>query len=127
MKLGYAGYLLDENQRLQLAQIFIPKFKQFVGHHITTAFNVTEQSIPAAPTESLIVGYTADDGLEALVVAINGSTERIDGRTFHITWSLIPEIRKPVDANKLIETVWYAIAPIAIKVEPKFFEFAGAK
>jgi hypothetical protein len=51
-----------------------------------------------------VVGRADDDkGVEALVVALGGSTDRPTGGTYHITWSLEPN-RKPVESNDVIAT-----------------------
>jgi hypothetical protein len=53
----------------------------------------------------------ADDGrgVEALVVAINGTTMRWDGGTYHVTWSLAPG-REAKESNDVIfRTGWQPV------------------
>lgn len=119
---GYIAFAISEQSRQQLATIFEPKYPEWIGHHITHQFGVGKDvEMPELP-EVYVVGY-ADDGtsLEALVVAVNGSTERPDGGTYHITWSLDRDKgRKPVHSNDLIATQRYKkIRPIKIEVTPK--------
>jgi len=80
--------------------------------------------LPSELKDVKVIGH-ADDGisLEALVVSINGSTQRSDGGTYHITWSLDREQgRKPVHSNGLIKEQGYErISPIQITAIPKFF------
>ena len=52
--------------------------------------------------EARIVGRADDgDSLECLVVAIDGTTDRPDGSTYHITWSLGPG-RKARESNDVL-------------------------
>ena len=74
-----------------------------------------------------VVGYAvAEDGLEALIVAVDGSTTRPDGGTYHITWSLGGDYR-PKDSNTVIKNNGYKKLPademINIKMEPVFLPF----
>jgi len=66
-----------------------------------------------------VVGYVDDgEGLEALVVSVNGSTERPDGKIYHITWSL-NEGRKPVESNDLLAKKVYTLTmPTTIEATP---------
>ena len=55
-----------------------------------------------------------------MVVRIGGTTDRPDGSTYHITWSLTPG-RKAKESNDVIrERGWAAFPePIPVKLEPK--------
>jgi hypothetical protein len=72
-----------------------------------------------------VVGYAYDEaGIEALVVEVDGSVVRPDGKTFHITWSLDREAGfKPVKSNDLIASKGYRKIsnPINITATAKFF------
>jgi hypothetical protein len=58
-----------------------------IAHHVTLA-SKTIDPLPTA-TAGEIVGHVNDgEGLQALVVAIGGTTDRPDGSIWHITWSL---------------------------------------
>ncbi|HVF36703.1 MAG TPA: hypothetical protein VNA29_02030 [Sphingomicrobium sp.] len=78
---------------------------------------------PAAASE--IVGRADDgDSLECLVVTINGTTDRPDGSTFHITWSLDKaKGRKARESNDLIrQQGWEVIEqPLPVRLEPARF------
>jgi hypothetical protein len=81
------GWLLDPRDRATLLARFTPAWPDVIAHHVTLASNTTDP----LPTETAgeIVGHVNDDeGLQALVVAIGGTTDRPDGSTWHITWSL---------------------------------------
>ena len=122
---AYIAFELSAESRAELLKHFPPKYPDVIAHHITYAFGVPKDSeLPENPEHVEVVGY-ADDGksLEALVVAINGSTERPDGKVYHITWSLDRgQGRKPVQSNDLIaENGFEKVNPIHIKVTPKLF------
>jgi hypothetical protein len=122
---GYQAYELDEQSRDRLAKIFPPKYSDFIGHHITYKFGVkSDRPLPEQPNSAQVVGYSTNgESLETLVVSIDGSVERPDGKVFHITWSLDREDRmKPNDSNKVIKENGYEkVSPVSIKVAPGFF------
>ena len=94
------GWLVDEEQRVELLQQFPPVYPEVVAHHVTLASNSSDE-LPA-PAIGEIVGV-ADDGagVQALVVSIGGSTDRPGGGTYHITWSLA-EGRAAKESNDVI-------------------------
>lgn len=119
---GYTGFEIAESDRQMLAEIFPPKFPDWIGHHITVDFGVKE-SHPLPHADSLVVvGYQCDESLEALVVAVDHQTKRPDGVYYHITWSLDrSKGRKPVDSKRVITPSYTRVEPIPLKVIPKFF------
>ena len=73
--------------------------------------------------EGKVIGST-DDGssLEVLVVEIDGTKDRQDGSTYHITWSLGPGRRARETNDVLRERGWQRFAqPIPVKLEPGRF------
>ena len=81
------GWRLDQRDRETLLAHFTPACPDVIAHHVTLA----SRTIDPLPTETAgeIVGHVNDgEGLQALVVAIHGTTDRPDGSTYHITWSL---------------------------------------
>jgi hypothetical protein len=72
-----------------------------VAHHVTLATDAARRPLPA-PVRAAIIGRADDDqGVEAMVVAIDGDSARPDGSTFHITWSLGPG-RRARESNDVI-------------------------
>lgn len=124
--MAYIAFELHKKSRHQLAQHFVPKFPEFIGHHVTYKFGIPPRTrLPHVPETAFIVGYVEDvKGLEALVVNINGTTTRPDGKVYHITWSLDREAGfKPVHSNNLLSyTKPRIIDPIKIILTPKFFK-----
>ena len=122
---GISAYILDSMARKVLASKFPPKFEKFVGHHATHQFGASDKDPLPSGEKYEVVGYAkADDGLEALVIAIDGNTKRPDGKVYHITWTLDPSKYSPKDSNTVIKNNGYTeVDPIEIKMEPVFLPF----
>ena len=120
----YTGWLLHAEDRADLLQRFPPRYAEVVAHHITQKFGEAEAR-PPSETEGEIVGVADDgQGVEALVVRIAGATDRPDGSTYHITWSLGPG-REARESNHVIARrgwTWLA-APIVVRLEPRPFGY----
>lgn len=114
----YTGWLVDEATRETLLAQFPPVYPRTVAHHVTLKFGDQEARAPG-PVSATILGV-ADDGagVQALVTAIDGSTARPDGGTFHITWSLA-EGREARESNDVIAAGWEAVAATPVKLVPK--------
>jgi hypothetical protein len=83
------GWRLAEPDRAPLLQRFVARYQRTVADHVTLAANVAPGTDLPDPVSAEIVGRTDDGkGVEALVVAIDGSTDRPDGSIYHLTWSL---------------------------------------
>lgn len=108
------GWLVDEEQRVELLQQFPPLFDVVVAHHVTLASG-SDQPLPA-PVIGEVVGRAGDgDGIDALVVSIDGSTDRPGGGTFHITWSL-GEGRQARESNDVIARLGWTAIDLAVPV-----------
>jgi hypothetical protein len=117
------GWKLPEVERELLLRRFPPKYENVVADHVTLRVGATPDTpLPARP-EAQVVGR-ADDGssLECLVVELDGTVDRPDGSTYHITWSLGPN-RKPRESNDVLrEQGWEFIeAPIPVELTPARF------
>ena len=118
------GWALDARERIELLQQFPPRFTNVVADHVTLRTGATpETPLPAEPNSSKVVGR-ADDGesLECLVVELDGTTERPDGSTYHITWSLGPGRRARESNDVLRDQGWdYLETPIPVELTPARF------
>ena len=117
------GWKLPTEERDALLHRFPPKYDNVVADHVTLRVEATpETPLPRKP-QAHVVGR-ADDGtsLECLVVELDGTTDRPDGSTYHITWSLGPG-RKARESNDVLrDQGWKPIAaPIDIELEPARF------
>jgi hypothetical protein len=116
------GWLLAENDREELLKQFPPKFERTVAHHVTLKSDAESDPVPPE-VQATIVGRTDDDaGVEAMVVSIDGTTDRPDGSTYHITWSLADGRRAGESNNVLRERGWEDLDhPIPVTLEPGRF------
>jgi hypothetical protein len=123
--MGSIAYNISEKSRETLLAMFTPKYAEVRCHHITVVFGVAcNVELPAPPKALEVVGYASDEsGIECLVVAVDGSTKREDGSTFHITLSRGAE-RKSVESNDVLkEHGWTKLeTPVAIEAAVAFNE-----
>ena len=117
------GWKLPADDRAMLLERFPPKYENVVADHVTLQVGETPQTpLPQKP-EAQIVGR-ADDArsLECLVVQLDGTTDRPDGSTYHITWSLGPGRTARESNDVLREKGWDALPqPIDIELAPARF------
>lgn len=96
------GWGLNRSERAQLLMRFTPRYANIIADHVTLMSPVPETWPMPPPVTAEIVGHSDDNiGVEAMVVAIDGSTARPDGSIYHVTWSLEPG-RKAVESNTII-------------------------
>jgi hypothetical protein len=108
------GWKLDRAARARLLERFPPRYDQPVADHVTFMPGPAGAPLPEAD-HCLLIGRADDgEGVEAMVVTIAGSSDRPDGSTYHVTWSLGPG-RKAVESNDVIAARWTAL-PEAIRV-----------
>ena len=117
------GWKLPSGERERLLERFPLKYENVIADHVTLRTGATPDTpLPRKPNAK-IVGR-ADDGksLECLVADLDGTTDRPDGSTYHITWSLGPG-RRAVESNDVLRDLgWEPIdAPIPVELEPARF------
>ena len=115
------GWKLDREQRKELLQQFPPRYRNVDADHVTLRTRAPEDSPLPDETLGEIVGR-ADDGrgLEAMVVAIGGTTDRPDGSVYHITWSLEPGREAQQSNDVLAGRQWVALdLPMPVKLRPE--------
>jgi hypothetical protein len=113
------GWKIDRKARDALLRRFPPAYPEVVADHVTLRSHVEAGAKLPEPVAAEIVGQ-ADDGrgVQALVVRLDGTTNRPDGSTYHITWSL-KRGRRPVESNELIRAVgWTPVEPAPVPLEP---------
>ena len=117
------GWKLGRDDRELLLQRFPPEYENVIADHVTLRTGATADTpLPREP-KARVVGRANDgESLECLVVELDGTTDRPDGSTYHITWSLGPG-RKARESNDLLrDRGWQPIeAPIPIELEPARF------
>ncbi len=117
------GWKLDRDQRRELLLQFPPAYGEVVADHVTLSARVDRKSELPSETHGEIVGRSEDgEGVEAMVVSIGGTTDRPDGSTYHITWSLAKG-RRAKESNDVIRKFgWEPLElPMPVKLEPAAF------
>ena len=112
------GWKLPEVERELLLRQFPPEYDNVVADHVTLRADATpETPLPSKPASARVIGH-ADDGkgLECLVVEIDGTFDRPDGSTYHITWSMGPG-RRARESNDLLRDHGFSPIQAAIPVE----------
>lgn len=109
-KAFYTGWLVDPDARDALLARIPPRYPRVVAHHVTLKFG-DRSARPPQDTHGKIVGVADDDqGVQVAVVRIGAGTDRPDGGTFHITWSLGPG-REAKESNDVIARLGWAPLP----------------
>lgn len=114
------GWELDRKQRAQLLEQFPARYGKVVADHVTLAAKVASGTPLPDEVNAKAVGHIDDgQGVEALVVSISGTTDRPDGSTYHITWSLGPGRRAKESNNVLAAQPWQPLKePIGLSLLP---------
>jgi hypothetical protein len=113
------GWLLDRTDRTRLLDAIRPAYARIVADHVTRQFGAPTDVPMPIEHEGRVVGVADDgQGVQALVVEIGGTARRLDGSTFHNTWSLA-DGRKAVEGNHVIRAHgWVPLSPRLIRLEP---------
>lgn len=118
--MSVTGWKLDRQEREALLRDFPPRYEEAVADHVT--LEVGGAGLPPE-VRAAIVGRTDDGaGVEAMVVTIDGTTDRPDGSTYHITWSL-GSGRRAVESNDVLKQRGWAELdhPIPVTLTPARF------
>ncbi len=122
----YTAYVLTEETREALLELYPPKYDKVIAEHITVDFGVPEGTpLPEGSWIKVIGEADSKDGLQALVVSVDGAYQRPDGKVYHITWSLDADKYKPVDSNELIADYsnrWKLGLGVTIAAEPALLD-----
>lgn len=108
------GWKLDPKERAQLLRQFPPAWPDIIADHVTFQPAPGMKPQRVFDTHGEIVGVTDDgQGIQALVVSIDGATDRPDGSTYHITWSIdAARGRRAFDSNAVLkQRGWRPVDP----------------
>ncbi len=117
------GWKLDRDQRKELLLQFPPTYRNIVADHVTLRSRSARNAPLPDESHGEIVGRTDDGrGVEAMVVRIDGTTDRPDGSTYHITWSLEDGRRAKESNDVLRERGWDPFElPMPVRLLPARF------
>ena len=83
------GWHLPRDEREQLLARFAPVWPDVIADHVTLEADASADTALPEARAGIVVGHANDgEGLQALVVEIDGTSRRPDGSTYHVTWSL---------------------------------------
>lgn len=120
---GVIGWKLRGEQRAELLSTLPPRYPEAVADHVTLKSKAAAKAALPDEKEGEIVGR-ADDGagVEAMVVRIGGTTDRPDGSTYHITWSLA-DGRRAKESNDVIAALGWILLdpPVPVALVPARF------
>ena len=119
------GWKLPRDERDRLLERFPPKYERTIADHVTLQSDTDKDTPLPRRMDAAIVGRADDgDSLECLVVEMNGTTDRPDGSTYHITWSLGPG-RKARESNDVLrDKGWKHLErPVSVELEPARFQW----
>jgi hypothetical protein len=117
------GWKLPTEERSRLLDRFQPKYQNVIADHVTLRTGANSSTSLPSKVQAQIVGRADDgDSLECLVVELDGSTDRPDGSTYHITWSLGPG-RNARESNEVLKQRGWARLdnPIPVALDPARF------
>ena len=118
------GWKLPEDERELLLRRFPPKYENVIADHVTLRTGATPQTpLPRKPDDARVIGCADDgQGLECLVVELDGTFDRPDGSTYHITWSLGAGRRARESNDLLMNSGFHPLdAAIPVELEPARF------
>ena len=106
--MGYEAFVLSNDTRERLLEVFQPIHPDVIAHHVTHQFGVPyDPTFGGNWTQWIVVGRVSDHRIDTLVVhqLQDGGHVKCgpSGRPYHITWSLDrSQGAKPVMSNDLI-------------------------
>ena len=116
---NYTAYSLSAMDVVTVRDKFEQKFSKAYYDHITYCLGKPENMNDfMLGTSFKVVGYACNDRIEALVVEVNGSTVRPDGKTFHITLSYDDSVASPKDSNILLQNGWEPVEHFELQPYP---------
>ena len=119
------GWKLPRDERDRLLDRFPPKYERTIADHVTLQSGADEDTPLPRRMDAAIVGRADDcESLECLVVEMDGTTDRPDGSTYHITWSLGAG-RKAKESNDVLrDKGWKHLErSIPVELEPARFQW----
>lgn len=120
----FTGYEISKSSRDKILEQFPPTYKDVICHHITEKYGVTkDEAAPKNPDKVVVYAYINVDGVEGLLVSIDGVKMRpFDKSKYHITLSIDKASgKKPVDTNKHVNDAVENFTPFEITVKARNF------
>lgn len=119
------GWKLPKDERERLLERFPPSYERTIADHVTLQAGASSETPLPREVNARIIGRADDgDSLECLVVELDGTSDRPDGSTYHITWSLGAG-RKAKESNDVLrDQGWSHVdRPIPVELKPARFQW----
>lgn len=118
-----SGWKLSAESRDRLLAVYAPAYPDLDADHVTLAGGDKGLTMPSQAVAQVVGEADDGRGVQALVVRLNGTTDRPDGSTYHITWSLDRAAgREPGESNDVIRDCgWTACEPVEIGLTPSIW------
>jgi hypothetical protein len=117
---GTIGWKIARAKRRELLRLFPPKYPNTIADHVTLRTRAAPDAPLPQENEGEVIGR-ADNGcgVDALAVRIGGTSERPDGGTYHITWSL-EDGRDARESNDVLSAQgWVDLdEPVPVQLRP---------
>lgn len=117
------GWRIDPEQRQALLERWTPRYDNIVADHVTLAARIAADTpLPDKATAEIVGRVDDGEGVEAMVVSIDGGTDRPGGGVYHITWSLRPGREAKESNDVLADLEWRPLRkPVPIDLKPTRF------
>lgn len=117
---GYCGWKLSEASHAEVLEKFPPSFPDVYAHHITLSPN---WGFVPRPVKVSVVGVASGEGVEALLVTVDGAVLKKDGTLFHVTLSVNKAAgMRPHHSKGLSLGAYREVEPVELEVIPFYVE-----
>lgn len=89
----YRAYMLTEEDRAKLLRQFPPTHERVIADHISAQSLDSMHLVKEGPAKAEVIGVADAEGVQSLIVSINGSHLTANGTPFHISWSSNPGVK----------------------------------
>ncbi len=117
--MSYNGWMITDTERARILGMFPPRYPVTKATHVT--HQIDDDRVLPCDADIAIVGHAALNGIEALVVSVNGTIFRPDGLIYHITLS-VEEGRASKESNDVLALGFDSVAITPIET-CGFFSF----
>lgn len=89
----YRAYMLKDADRERLLQMFPPTHPRVIADHISAESLNMMHLVKDGPAKAEVIGYADHEGVQSLIVRVNGKELTGNGTPFHISWSSNPGVK----------------------------------
>lgn len=112
----YRAYMLTEADRESLLRLFPTSHPRVIADHISAESLNHMHLVKDGPATGEVIGISDSEGMQSLVVRVNGSVLTSAGTPFHISWSAEPGVSTS-RAGEIIKKGGYVELASSIKID----------